>query len=183
VVIGDVAGHDQQAAAAMAQVRNILRGVAFTRHPDSPSGVLQGLERAIGVTGENIVATAVLAQVTATATHGVVLTWSNAGHPPPVLLLPDGTTRLLDTEPDLLLGLDDGAPRIDTRLTLVPGSTVVLYTDGLIERRDASVTDGLAWLEGLLRDRQDLGVEEICDFLLSSAGPVEDDVALLVLRV
>jgi len=182
VVIGDVAGHDQQAAAAMAQARNLLRGVASTMHPATPDRVLTGFDAVLRTTGTDIVATAILAHVARLDDGGLTFTWSNAGHPPPVLLGADGTTRMLDPEPDLLLGLDGGAARAHHQVHLEAGSTVVLCTDGLIERRDVGVTEGLAWLEGLLAGRQDLGVEELSDYLLLNAGRGEDDVALLVLR-
>jgi hypothetical protein len=182
VVIGDVAGHDQQAAAAMAQVRNMSRGVAYTRHPDLPSNVLQGVDRAMTGTSPDIVATAVLAQVTGDETGPLTMVWSSAGHPPLVLVTPEGTARLLETEPDLLLGLDGDLPRTDASVLLEPGTTVVMFTDGLVERRDAPLVDGLAWLTDALQGTQDLPVELICDRLLNAVGGVEDDVALLVLR-
>jgi hypothetical protein len=65
---------------------------------------------------------------------------------------------------------------------LEPGTTVVMFTDGLVERRDAPLVDGLAWLTEALQGTQDLPVELICDRLLKAVGGVEDDVALLVLR-
>jgi serine phosphatase RsbU (regulator of sigma subunit) len=182
VVIGDVAGHDQKAAAAMAQVRNITRGVAYTVHPDSPSRVLQGLDRAVRVSAPDIVATVVLAQVTGRDTGELFVTWSNAGHPPPVLIRPDGSTELLEATADLLLGLDDTVPRTDHRLALSDGATIVFYTDGLVERRSLPLSEGLSWLLEVLRNQQHLSVEDLSDRLLGQAHAVEDDVALLVLR-
>ena len=182
VVIGDVAGHDQQAAAAMAQVRNMLRGVAYTLHPTEPRDVLTALDRAMSGTTEDIVASAVLAQVSSGAAPGLSLRWSNAGHPPPALIEPDGSVRLLETPPDLLLGITGDAPRSDSRLALEPGATVVFYTDGLIERRGTAIDASLAWLADVLKGRHLLDVESLCDHLLESADADEDDVALLVLR-
>jgi len=184
VVVGDVAGHDQQSAAAMAEVRNLLRGVAYTLHPEPPSRVLQGLDRAMGGLAQEMMAPAVLAQVSGDVDGSGALTlrWSNAGHPPPVLIEPDGAARLLETTPDLLLGLDAATTRVDQVLDLAPGTTVVFYTDGLVERRDAPLSDGLAWLVEAVRDRHTLGVGALCDHLLEMVSAVEDDVALLVLR-
>ena len=182
VVIGDVAGHDQQAAAAMAQVRNMLRGVASTMHPDVPGQVLRGVDRVMLATAQDIVATAVLAQVSGDGRGPLTLRWSNAGHPPPVLIEPDGRTRLLEDAPDLLLGVDAGTSRGDHCVTLPPGTTVVLYTDGLIERRGVPVAEGLAWIVEVLWDCHRMGVEELCDHLLRSSVAAEDDIALLVLR-
>ena len=181
LVIGDVAGHDQASAAAMAEVRNVARGVAYTMHPAAPRDVVAGLDRAMEGTHVDVIATAVLAQVV-TAGDGIELTWSNAGHPAPVLVSPDGSTSLLDTTPDLLLGLDASTERSDHRVRLPAGATVVFYTDGLVERRDAPLTQGLAWLVEELRGTQDVPVEELCDHLLTTVAEVEDDIALLVLR-
>ena len=62
------------------------------------------------------------------------------------------------------------------------GSTIVLYTDGLVERRHADLTDGLSWMQDTLRDQQHLSVDDLTDLLLSQVDDAEDDVALLVLR-
>jgi len=112
----------------------------------------------------------------------LTLRWSNAGHPPPVLIEPDGRARLLEDAPDLLLGVDATTSRGDHCVTLPPGTTVVLYTDGLIERRGVPVAEGLAWIVEVLRDCHRMGVEELCDHLLRSSVAAEDDIALLVLR-
>lgn len=181
VVVGDVAGHDQQSAAAMAEVRNLLRGVAYTLHPEAPSKVLRGLDRAMAGMAQDMMATAVLAQVSGVE-NTLTMCWSNAGHPPPVLIGVDGSTRLLATEPDLLLGLDGDARRVDHVLELEPGATVLFYTDGLVERRGVALSDGLDWLVDALRGRHTVGVGVLCDDLLSAVSGAEDDIALLVLR-
>ncbi|MGN6574167.1 MAG: SpoIIE family protein phosphatase [Nocardioides sp.] len=182
VVVGDVAGHDQHAAAAMAQVRNMLRGVARILHPAAPSQVRRGLDLAMQGNAGNTFATAVLAQVSGQQSDALTFTWTNAGHPPPVLLRPDGTAELLDTPPNLLLGLDPDAPSVDHHLDLPDGATVVLYTDGLIERRGVPLAAGFDWLLGELRGRHRMSPEELCDHLLSDITDPGDDIALLVLR-
>jgi serine phosphatase RsbU (regulator of sigma subunit) len=186
LVIGDVTGHDSYAAAAMAQVRNVLRGIAHSRR-DAPAAVLAALDRAMRDLAVGTLATAVLATVEQTgddADAGLrVLRWSNAGHPPPLLLEVDGTVTVLEREPDLLLGVDPGAVRADHEVLLPPGATVLFYTDGLVERRDASLDQGIAWLTGAVARWGGLPLEELCDRLLEElAGAVEDDVALLALR-
>ena len=183
VVIGDVAGHDQDAAAAMASVRNMSRGIAYTIRTAAPGRVLEALDRALHGTTRDIVATVVMAHVDRNGSSGPTLTWSNAGHPPPVLIEPEGTARLMETTPDLLLGVDERTSRTDHRIDLRPGATVVFYTDGLIERRGVSFSDGLAWLSDLLQGQQHLDVEKLSDFVLQNAAGTEDDMALLVLRV
>ncbi len=182
LVIGDVAGHDQRAAAAMAQVRNVLRGVSYTLCPADPSAVLRGLDRVLTRSPERTVATGVVVHAQADEGTGISMRWSNAGHPPPVLIDATGGARLLETRPDLLLGLDDEANRSDHDLTLAPGETLVLYTDGLVERRGVPVTQGMEWLVGALHGRHRESVEQICDGLLAEADAGGDDVALLVLR-
>jgi GAF domain-containing protein len=145
LVIGDVAGHDRDAAAAMGQLRNLLRGVTHAlRQP--PAAVLTGLDVAVRDLSVGSLATAVLARVERGAPPLRTLRWSNAGHLPPLLIGPDGSTALLRSEPDLLLGLDPETPRSDHALDVAPGSTLLLYTDGLVERRGASIDEGLeAW--------------------------------------
>jgi serine phosphatase RsbU (regulator of sigma subunit) len=186
VVVGDVTGHDREAAAAMAQVRSLLRGIAYTVPETSPALVLSTLDEALRALEPGEFATALLALLEPDGEQpgrARAVQWSNAGHPPPVLLSADGSTQLLDTTPDLLLGLQ-AAPRTDHTAELSPGDTLVLYTDGLVERRGVALDQSLGWLVDLLRDQQHLSAEALCDHVLGTLqGPVEDDVALLVLRV
>ena len=177
VVIGDVAGHDRDAAASMAQVRNVLRGIAHAM-AEPPARVLSGLDRALLDLGVDVLATAVLGRI-----EGDQLTWTNAGHPPPMLVHADGAVEVLTREPDLLLGLDPDTARTDHRAELRLGTTVLLYTDGLVERRGASLDDGTAWLAGVAARHALLPLEDFCDALLAEVdGDMEDDVALLALR-
>jgi len=187
LVIGDVAGHDRNSAAAMGQLRNLLRGIAYTlREP--PTAVLTQLDRALRDLAVESLATAVLATVHQSPEQAAAgqrtLRWSNAGHPPPLLIDPDGTARLLETPADLLVGLDPATPRTDHQAVLEPGSTVLLYTDGLVERRHASLDDGLTWLIQVATDLADLSPEQLCDALLKQVSDdAEDDIALLAVRV
>jgi hypothetical protein len=113
LVIGDVAGHDRNAAAVMAQIRNVLRGVAQTVLAP-PGRVLTALDTTLEHLQVRSLATAVLAQVRQDATQATAgrctVWWSNAGHPPPLLLLPGGTVPLLERRPDLLLGSPRAPP-------------------------------------------------------------------------
>ncbi|MBI9113768.1 SpoIIE family protein phosphatase [Sanguibacter suaedae] len=184
--IGDVTGHDRHAAATMAQLRNLLRGVSMTLGKP-PAAVLSGLDVAMKGLGLGTFATAVLAQVEQTPEQERVgsrtLRWSNAGHYPPLLLLPDGGARFLQAPSELLLGFGDVASRTDHDVELPTGATVLLYTDGLIDRRGVPAKDGLRWLLETVRAHADLGPEELCDMLLGSvADEHEDDIALLALR-
>lgn len=182
LVIGDVMGHDTAAAAAMGHVRGVLRGIAHSvREP--PAAVLSALDRAMLELKVNSLATAVFAKVEVRSGAGRVLRWSNAGHPPPVLVRPDGTATLLVRQPDLLLGFDATAVRHDHEVDLPVGATVLFFTDGMIERRGVSLDDGLEWLRSTAATVAGLPLERLCDVLLDDiAGRLDDDIALLALR-
>ena len=186
LVVGDVAGHDRDAAATMGQVRNLLRGVAYTL-ATGPAEVLSALDRAMRDLAVDSLTTAVLARVEQSGADAAAglrrLRWSNAGHPPPLLLSPDGSARLLRTEAELLLGLDPATDRSDHERVLEPGSTVLLFSDGLVERRGASLDDGLAWLVECAGRCSALPLDDLCDALLEQvATTAEDDIALLAMR-
>jgi PAS domain S-box-containing protein len=190
VAIGDVAGHDGAAAAAMAQIRSLLRGLAYD-DDDSPAHLLTRLDRALQGLQLDTLATAVLARVEEVVDPQVSdgrryqLRWSNAGHLPPLLRRCDGTVTTLHGEQDLLLGLDPGAPRRDHVVALDPGTTLVLHTDGLIERRTASLQDGIERVSRMLATRGGGDPESVCEALLADLAldRNEDDIALLVLRL
>ncbi|PRY11492.1 SpoIIE family protein phosphatase [Kineococcus rhizosphaerae] len=184
LVIGDVTGHDQDAAAAMGQVRNLLRGIGYSLEV-SPAAALSALDRAMRDLGVGALATGILATVEPLegSAHWR-LRWSNAGHPPPLVVAPDGTVELLRTSPDLLLGLEAGFARADHVHGLPPGATVLLFTDGLVERRGAAIDDGLAWLAETASGYAGMAPSDICDHVLGLVqGHAEDDVAVLAVRV
>jgi serine phosphatase RsbU (regulator of sigma subunit) len=180
-IIGDVVGHDGPAAATMAHLRNLLRGIAQTGHP-TPSGLLTDLDLALRRLSVPGMATLVIATLepgpTATAVR-----WSNAGHPPPVLVRSDGTTVVLDSDPELLIGLVPERPRSDHDAAVGAGDTVLLYTDGLVERRGSDIDAGLARLVDAAGRHAGLPLDEFCDRILDEMAPAgDDDVALLALR-
>jgi serine phosphatase RsbU (regulator of sigma subunit) len=186
LVVGDVNGHDQSAAALMGQVRNLLRGLAYDSE-HGPAEVLARLDAAMQGLGLDTLATAVLARVEECRDgRGLRLRWSNAGHPAPVLRTPDGTVHVLDPDgpSELLLGLDATVQRTDRLTHLPPGSTLVLYTDGLVERRSAGLDAGVARLVETVRLAGDATADVMAETILRDLGPTsrEDDVALLVLR-
>jgi serine phosphatase RsbU (regulator of sigma subunit) len=114
------------------------------------------------------------------------MVWANAGHLPPLALHPDGSVVVLaDWKADLLLGVDSNARRTELEVTLDRGSTVLLYTDGLIERRDADLDTGLQRLCTHLAELADLPLQQLCDELLARLvdGKPEDDVALVAVRL
>ncbi len=181
LVIGDVAGHDPEAAAAMAEVRGMLRAVAVDAA--SPAGVLRALDRVMAHPSSPLV-TAVVATVTRCGS-GTTLRWSNAGHPPPALVAADGTARLLTRPPERLLGATPDVPRTDAEVHLGPGDTLLLYTDGLVERRGGTLDQGSAWLLDELHRRAGQPLDELCDGLLAAVdvSARDDDAALLAVRV
>jgi serine phosphatase RsbU (regulator of sigma subunit) len=189
LVIGDVVGHDTAAAAAMGQMRSLLRGIAA--YSDAgPAEVLRGLDSAMAVLQIDTLATAAVARLEQTAderARGVTrMVWASAGHLPALALSPDGTVAVLsDWKSDLLLGVDANAPRTDAVVTLDRGSTVLLYTDGLIERHDADLDAGLDRLRTHLAELAGLPLQQLCDELITRLvdGKPEDDVALVAVRL
>jgi PAS domain S-box-containing protein len=188
LVVGDVTGHDWTAAAVAGQLRHMLRGIASALDHRNPQQVLSALDRALGETGIATLATAVVARIEeppeTAPDRARILRWSNAGHPPPVLLEPDGTATLLERPANLLLGVEPDAPRQHHAVELHPGATVVLFTDGLVERRDATLDEGLDRLLGVAHELAGRPVHELCDEILDRMDPdLTDDIALVALRV
>lgn len=191
LVIGDVVGHDTAAAAAMGQVRNLLRGISVFSG-QGPADVLRGVDHALDTLGVDTTATAVLARLEQTPEEleeGVTrLRWSNAGHPPPVVVCPEREVTLLaQDDADLLLGLDPEAERREQQVVLSRGSTVLLFTDGLVERRGEDLDVGFDRLRRELASLAalDCSLDELCDRLLARMVPSvrEDDIALVAVRL
>ncbi|MBC3762481.1 PP2C family protein-serine/threonine phosphatase [Quadrisphaera oryzae] len=184
LVIGDVTGHDQRAAAAMGQLRNLLRGIAHSG-VRSPAQVLTELDAALPHLGVTSLATAVLGSLAPARPDGSrELVWSSAGHLPPLLLVPGAAPRLLEEPAELLLGLQAGTRRTDHRTVLPAGATVLLYTDGLVERRGVDLSRGLAWLREATTALDGASPDEVCDALLDLVGGrVDDDIALVAVRL
>ncbi|MEV4369412.1 SpoIIE family protein phosphatase [Nonomuraea sp. NPDC049637] len=184
LVIGDVVGHDLEAAAGMAQVCNMLRAYAGAEQ-DRPSAILDRLDRAVVRMAQATMATVVLARLEHTDDGRWVLCWSNAGHPPPLLVERDGRTRFLEEGQGLLLGTGIRGVRADAVVELPPGSTLVLYTDGLIESPGHSLDEGLARLSRYAASHTHRPLNALGDMLLERVRPEDndDDVAMLTLRV
>jgi serine phosphatase RsbU (regulator of sigma subunit) len=184
IVIGDVTGHDTAAAAAMGQLRGLLRGVAHAGG-GSPAEVMSAFDRAVVDLHPDTLATVALARIELDDGH-TRLRWASAGHPPPALIRGADDVQLLGgTNGELLIGVDPDVPRTESTVTLRPGDTVLLYTDGLVERRDASFDVGLARLAEALADLAGRPIEALCDALLQRMLPrtPQDDVALVALRL
>ncbi|SCL29586.1 Stage II sporulation protein E (SpoIIE) [Micromonospora nigra] len=180
--IGDVAGHDIEAAAQMGQLRNLVRGNAYGR-ADGVEELMIHLDDAIRGLPIRTAATAVLARLRADDSGGQQVTWCSAGHPPPLVLRAGGPVEVLAEVREPLLGLARPVPRTSRTTRLGVGDTLLLYTDGLVERRDRTIDEGLAELVDRLRDAQALPLDELCELLLDTKQGREDDVALLAVRV
>jgi hypothetical protein len=152
--------------------------------------VLRDLDRSMELLRLPTLATAAVArleQVPEEIAAGTTrLRWSNAGHPPPVVLSPGGAVTVLgDERPDVLLGVDPGRPRRERVAVLERGTTVLLYTDGLVERRDSDLDAGQARLTEVLADLADRPLPELCDLLVERMVDhhPDDDVALVAVRL
>ena len=186
LVIGDVAGHDVRAAAAMGQVRSLLRGIAVATG-SGPADLLTEVDRAMRALGHDIVASAVVVSLESaggSAAGPLRVRWSTAGHPPPMVLAADGSVATLAGS-NLVLGVSPGTTRTEAEAALEPGSTLLLYTDGLVERRaEGGLRAGLSRLSTTLAGRAHRSLDELCQDLLTELLPdaPEDDVAILAVR-
>ncbi|MFF4489844.1 SpoIIE family protein phosphatase [Streptomyces sp. NPDC001544] len=184
LAVGDVVGHDLEAAAGMAQLRNMLRAYAWSQQ-DPPSRIVERLDEAIVPITDVPMATLVFARLEAMQDGRWELSWTNAGHPPPLLVTRDGLTEYLTEGHGILLGTGARAPRPDATALLPPGSTLVLYTDGLIEEAGHSLDDGLNRLRQHAAALAHRPLAAFTDQLLRRVRPArnDDDVALLALRI
>ncbi|WP_328302085.1 SpoIIE family protein phosphatase [Streptomyces sp. NBC_00435] len=178
LLIGDVMGHGIGAAAVMGRLSASVR--ALTRLDLPPVRLLHQLESVLGDLTEPMLATFLYVECDPANGHCTV---TRAGHPPPALVLPDGTARLVDTPPGVPLGVG-GVAFTPTLIDVPPGSLLVLYTDGLIEARGCDLDERLAELTRHLADphRQ---LDHLCDSLITHLVPAaaDDDVALLIARI
>jgi GAF domain-containing protein/anti-sigma regulatory factor (Ser/Thr protein kinase) len=179
-VVGDVVGKGVEAAATMAQLRNGMRALTLDRR--TPGETVTKLNLLLASYTD--VPFATLAYVTLDPrTLGATITL--AGHPPPLVVSPDGSVRFLEGPGGLPLGADPDASYSEWRTTLEGGATVVLYTDGLVERPDRSIDEGLDLLAkaaGRAPSEPDEFIDAIVDELLGP-GARGDDVALLAIRL
>jgi anti-sigma regulatory factor (Ser/Thr protein kinase) len=178
IALGDVVGHGIGAAALMGQLRHAARAYALEGH--SPAGVLDRLDRLVRRLEGGQMATLVYLIVMPDIRS---VRFASAGHVPPLAIGPDGISRYLDGSPDPPLGVFDGPKHTELTATLAPGSTIVLYTDGLVEQRGQSIDAGLAALRDVAERRDE--PQELCDHLVESMlaiHPADDDIAVLALH-
>ncbi|WP_307875019.1 PP2C family protein-serine/threonine phosphatase [Frankia nepalensis] len=182
LVIGDVGGHGLPAVSAMAELRHAAR--AYALEGRSPAAITTQLSANLLTAQDDTLATAIVATLASSTRR---LTWSCAGHPPP-LLLTETDARYLDDVHGPMLGVEPGHRYGQRTITLPPASRLLFYSDGLVERRDVSLTDRLETLAaaaatGLTASTG--GLDELCDRLVTDvAGSAarEDDLCLLAIR-
>lgn len=177
LVIGDAMGHGSAAAAAMVQLRAAARTLAMLDM--SPAQILTWLDRIAPNLGRVQFATCACAVLDTTTRTADI---ARAGHPPPILLRPGGACEILDLPPGLPLGLG-GTVYEDVRVPVPEGTTLVLYTDGLIESRDRDMEAGIAALRAVLADTA-TGLDEACAAIVDKlvTSPNQDDVTVMLVR-
>jgi PAS domain S-box-containing protein len=180
LVIADVAGHGAEAAAHMVQLRNVLRTVAVDhRQPDEILRLVNRIELAL--LGEDVPMTTCCVAVL--DLDRLRLSFSLAGHFAPLIRTAAGARAVSTVTPGLPLGVRPDSSYATAEVALAPGDRLVMYTDGLIERRGESLDRGIVRLDQLLDECRDLGTQECSEQLAVQLSPRNDDVALLVLEV
>jgi serine phosphatase RsbU (regulator of sigma subunit) len=178
--IGDVVGHDIDAASIMGQLRSAVR--VYACEGLDPEALMLRLNRLVETLGIEKMATLVhllLDPLTGTAVY------ANAGHVAPLLIHADGETEWLAAGNSLPVGALANVSWPEHIVSLIPGDTVLLFTDGLIEERTRPISAGLERLRHLAADVAALNVDELCDRIVAvftSGEQRDDDIALLAVR-
>ena len=179
LVVGDVVGHDLPAAAVMGQLRNALR--AYALEDASPASILARVNRAALTLESSDFATCAVVALDPVTMRAA---WATAGHPPPLLTSGDQVSSFPSGEAGPPLGVTLGAEYSEHQLTLRDGDSLLLYSDGLVERRGVPINVGLSMLASVAVPQAD--PEIMCEHLLSimlSYGSNQDDVTCLLLRI
>jgi PAS domain S-box-containing protein len=185
IAIGDVVGHDVAAAAAMGHLRGLLRACAWDAGDGDPGEILGRVDRL--VQGLHVAPMATMLYGRAVRPAGPGEPWrmqlANAGHPPLLLRHVDGTVEMLDGITGLLIGVDSSHTRASRWVSLPPGSTLVAYTDGLIERPGEDLDQGIASLMTRLSVAPvDASPVELCVHAVGPHPDRRDDVAVIAVR-
>jgi serine phosphatase RsbU (regulator of sigma subunit) len=176
ISVGDVAGHGRAAVPGMLRLLHGLAGLSVTGAP--PQALMGWLNTIVQASGPDHAASAVAGHVDP---GGRAFTWAQAGHPPPILVR-DGAPRVLARPDGVLLGCADaGYQAITTRLR--PGDLILLYSDGLAERRDLPVDNGIAAILAAARGHRDPESAASAVVRATGTGSREDDVCLLAFQV
>lgn len=181
LVVGDVVGRGVKAAAAMGSLRSAMRALAEVL--PEPSALLRAFEQHVPTIPDALCATMVYAVVDPAAGR---VTYVRAGHPPPLLLHEAGTAELLEGAVSPPLGVTGGTPATGVTVAVEPGDTLVLYTDGIVERRGEAVTIGLERLRAVGAAAAKLHPEACCDRIVADLLGDEghgDDAAVVAVRL
>ncbi|GAA3208261.1 SpoIIE family protein phosphatase [Actinocorallia longicatena] len=180
IVVGDCVGRGLQAATVMGQMRSACR--ALLLQDASPARTLMALDHfAAGIPGA--ACTTVFCGVLDPGTGR--LSYSSAGHPPGILARPDGVTDLLEDGRSIPLAVRTGRTRPEGQCTIPARATLLLYTDGLVERRRRSLDAGIDQAGEVLQEGRNIAVHDLSTRLMSGLAPTggyDDDVALLLYR-
>ncbi|OSC23205.1 ATPase [Mycobacterium vulneris] len=180
LIVGDCVGHGLAAATVMGQVRSACRALLFEN--PSPGAALAGMDRFAARLPGAQCTTAVCAVLTPETGE---LVYSSAGHPPPILVHGDGSTQILDDGHTIALGIRGNWIRPEARVTIPARSTLLLYTDGLVERRRVPLDHGISRVAGVAQDSRALKLEDLANQVMSRVAPdggYQDDVVLLLYR-
>jgi PAS domain S-box-containing protein len=180
LVMGDVAGKGLAAASMVGRLRSALRAYALEGHP--PATVVERLNRLVWTELEESQMATLLYVVVDPAENRLL--WVNAGHPPPLLVVGDGLPHFLEGARATPLGVLPFPTFEELSINLEAGGTVVLYTDGLVERPGKHIDEGLGLLAQVVREGPEQP-DQLCDYLLHTLVPeggAPDDVALLALQ-
>ncbi|KAA0943135.1 GAF domain-containing SpoIIE family protein phosphatase [Streptomyces apricus] len=186
--VGDVTGHDMQAATLMGQARSMLRQAGLDHLGRGPACAVSAFEQAnahLGIEASGSLVHAHLRPGTS-AREGWELTWTNAGHPPPLLVGPTGTATERLHEHDAIFHPGLGAPaRTEHQRHLSPGSLLLLYTDGLVERRGSTIDTNIDATGRVLAAHRHAPLPELLTTLADTVAgaDADDDIALLALRI
>ncbi len=183
IAVGDVIGHDLEAASAMAQIRATLR--AYAVDGDPPVTVITRLDHLVDTFALTQLVTVMYGVLEPPAVDGSrVLRWTNAGHLPPLLRQPSGQVEPLVGGESVVVGAPIAAAHTQAECVVQPGSTLVLFTDGLVERPGGSLDDTLQQLSDSVAAAGG-DADALCEHVLGelSVPLLRDDVALLAVRL
>lgn len=180
MIVGDCVGHGLGAATVMGQVRSACRALLFS--DPSPGAALTGMDRfAARLPGARC--TTVVCAVLDPATGELV--YSSAGHPPPILVHADGTTQLLEDGHTIALGARPNRSRPEAHVTVPARATLLLYTDGLVERRRQTLNLGISRAAAVVQDGRTSTLDDLANQIMSEVAPsggYQDDVVVLLYR-
>ncbi|UCM91624.1 SpoIIE family protein phosphatase [Streptomyces marincola] len=180
IVVGDCVGRGLEAASVMGQLRSACR--ALLLQDASPAQVLMALDHFAATIPGAPCTTVFCGVLTPDTGH---LTYSSAGHPPGILTHPDGTTQLLEEGRSIPLAVRPGRTRPEAECVMPARGTLLLYTDGLVERRRRPLMAGIGQASEAVQQGRDVAVDDLATQVMSRLAPADgydDDVALLLYR-